>query len=453
MAATVSPIANLKLLNHHNYEYWSSRVKVYLLAEDVWDLVEATTEPPKPEDGEVAFKAWRKNNAKALLAIQTSCGDDTYPIIEGITGAKAAWDALAEELKPSDSDKELKPSDSDKELKPSDSEKLKPSDSREETGHNNNDDESDVNYAPLYDSLKRGDWNAAKEFIDRHPEALTHRGSSSGGTALHEAIERKQLHIVEELLKLMTEEDLEIQDDNRCTAFFCALQKGMAPIVAKMVKKNKSLVTMRFTNVAGNTTPVLVAYAFGHWEIARFLYSLTPIHVLTQDNSGRDGAQLISNCFAHRNKFDIGWDLLQQCPKLVLTENYFGHSPLNTLADFRSAFSSGVPLKFWQCWIYNNIQVQQPQPAPINSDVCVNFEELEDDKRNPRDLISSVTDFFQGVVKNLHKRLRIHDLHEMRLHHDRILQILPLMCDVATSRNLDSKQTAFVEKAIFQESH
>ncbi|XP_020415689.1 uncharacterized protein LOC18783198 [Prunus persica] len=473
---TVSPIANLKLLNHRNYEDWSFRVKVYLLAEDVWDLVEATTEPPKPEDGEVAFKAWRKNNAKALLAIQTSCGDDTYPIIKGITEAKAAWDALAEELKSSDSDKELKPSDfsssdsdeelpsdSDEELKPSDSEelKLKPSDSEElkpsdseelkpsdsKEGHNNNDDESDVNYAPLYDSLKRGDWNAAKEFIDRHPEALTHRGSSSGGTALHEAIERKQLHIVEELLKLMTEEDLEIEDDNGCTAFFYALQKGMAAIVAKMVKKNKSLVTMRFTNVTGNRTPVLVAYTLGHWEIARFLYSLTPIHVLTQDNSGRDGAQLISNCFVHRNKFDIGWDLLRHCPKLVLTESYFGHSPLNSLAGIRSAFSSGISLRFWERWIYNNIQ---PQPAPINSDVCVNFEELEDDKRNRRDLISSVTDFFQGVVKNLHKRLGIHDLHEMRLHHDRILQILPLMCDVATSRNLDSKQTAFVKKAIFR---
>ncbi|KAI5340564.1 hypothetical protein L3X38_019838 [Prunus dulcis] len=255
MAATVSPIANLKLLNHRNYEDWSFRVKVYLLAEDVWDLVEATTEPPKPEDGEVAFKAWRKNNAKALLAIQTSCGDDTYPIIKGITEAKAAWDALAEELKPSDSDKELKPSDSDEELKPSnsdeelkpsDSEELKPSDSKE--GHNNN-DESDVKYDPLYDSLKRGDWNAAKEFIDRHPEALTHRGSSSGGTALHEVIESKQLHIVEELLKLMTEEDLEIQDDNRCTAFFYALQKGMTSIVTSMVKKKKKLVTMRFTNM------------------------------------------------------------------------------------------------------------------------------------------------------------------------------------------------------------
>ncbi|KAI5340549.1 hypothetical protein L3X38_019823 [Prunus dulcis] len=421
MAAAVSPIANLKLLNHRNYEYWSFRVKVYLLAEDVWDLVEATTEPPKPEDGEVAFKAWRKNNAKALLAIQTSCGDDTYPIIEGITEAKAAWYTLAEKLKPSDS----------------------------EEGHNNNDDESDVKYAPLYDSLKRGDWNAAKEFIDRHEEALTHRGSSSGGTALHEAIERKQLRIVEELLKMMTEQDLEIQDDNGCTAFFYALQKGMAPIVAKMVKKNKSLVTMRFT--FGNTTPVLVAYTLGHWEIARFLYSLTPIHVLTEDSSGRDGAQLITQCLFPTNKLDIGWDLLQKCPKLAFTENYVpDSSPLYTLAGSRFAFSSGVSFRFWQRWIYNNIHVQQPQPAPINSDVCVNFEELEDDKRNPRDLISSVMCFFQGVVKNLLKLLGIHDLHEMRLHHDRILQILQLMCDVATRRNLDSKQTAFVRKAIFR---
>ncbi|CAB4274427.1 unnamed protein product [Prunus armeniaca] len=448
MAATGSPIANLKLLNHRNYEYWSLRVKVYLLAEDVWDLVEATTEPPKPEDGEVAFKAWRKNNAKALLAIQTCCGDDTYPIIEGITEAKAAWDALAEELKPSDSNKELKPFDS---------EELKPSDSEEETGHNNN-DESDVKYGPLYDSLKRGDWNAAKEFIDGHAEALTHRGSTSGGTALHEAIERKQLHIVEELLKLMTEEDLEIQDYNGSTAFFYALQKGMAAIVASMVKKNKKLVTMRFTNLK-DRTPVLAAYGLGHWEIARFLYSRTPIHVLTQDNNGRDGAQLISYCFVHRNKFDIGWDLLQKYPKLALTEGYYGYSPLNALAGSRSAFPSGVPLRFWQRWIYNNIHVQQHQPAPINPDVCVNLEELEDDKRNRRDLISSaniygfrnaVTGFFQGVVKNLLKLLGIHDLHEMRFHHDRILQILPLVCDVAKCTNLDSKQTDFVKKAILR---
>ncbi|KAL6287547.1 hypothetical protein ACE6H2_011937 [Prunus campanulata] len=92
-----------------------------------------------------------------------------------------------------------------------------------------------VNHGSLYESLKYGDWNATKEYIDRHPESLTHRGSSSGGTALHEAIEWKQLHIVEELLKLMTEEDLEIQDGYGCTAFFYVLTRGMALVVASMI--------------------------------------------------------------------------------------------------------------------------------------------------------------------------------------------------------------------------
>ncbi|ONI18737.1 hypothetical protein PRUPE_3G235600 [Prunus persica] len=118
-----------------------------------------------------------------------------------------AWDMLAEMLSPSP-----------------------------EEGRHNNNDESVVNvkHGSLYESLKSGDWNAAKEYIDRHPESLTHRGSSSGGTALHVAIEWKQLHIVEELLKLMTGEDLEIEDGDGFTAFFYALIRGTAPIVASM---------------------------------------------------------------------------------------------------------------------------------------------------------------------------------------------------------------------------
>ncbi|XP_008230433.1 PREDICTED: uncharacterized protein LOC103329713 [Prunus mume] len=77
----------------------------------------------------------------------------------------------------------------------------------------------------------------------------------------------------------------------------------MAPIVASMVKKNEKLVTMRFSNVSGGMPPVLFAYGLGHWEIARFLYSRTPIQVLTEDNNGRDGAELISQCIFYINKF------------------------------------------------------------------------------------------------------------------------------------------------------
>ncbi|GLT70496.1 hypothetical protein SLA2020_425720 [Shorea laevis] len=71
---TFSSTIVLELLRNDNYANWSASMKNYLLAQDLWDIVEATTEPPKPEDDVVEFKAWRKNNAAALHAIQISCG-------------------------------------------------------------------------------------------------------------------------------------------------------------------------------------------------------------------------------------------------------------------------------------------------------------------------------------------------------------------------------------------
>lgn len=52
------------LLNKHNYKDWSSWVKTYLLAEDLWDVIKGT--PPIPDDHEAENKAWIKKNAKAL---------------------------------------------------------------------------------------------------------------------------------------------------------------------------------------------------------------------------------------------------------------------------------------------------------------------------------------------------------------------------------------------------
>ncbi|KAL0008035.1 hypothetical protein SO802_009537 [Lithocarpus litseifolius] len=48
----------------------SVQVRTYLIAQDIWDIVEATIECPKQEDDEAAFKAWSKKNAMALHVIQ-----------------------------------------------------------------------------------------------------------------------------------------------------------------------------------------------------------------------------------------------------------------------------------------------------------------------------------------------------------------------------------------------
>ena len=106
----------IRLLNKKNYADWRAQVHTYLVAEDLWDIVEAIDEPPcgkpeedgqdqspssKPEeDGHDQFKSWRKKNATALHAIQISCGSEAFSEIRDISSAKIAWETLAAKFKP-----------------------------------------------------------------------------------------------------------------------------------------------------------------------------------------------------------------------------------------------------------------------------------------------------------------------------------------------------------------
>jgi hypothetical protein len=60
----------LQVLDKDNYVAWSVQVKTYLMAHDLWDTVEETTEPPKQEDDEAAFKAWSEKNSTALHVLR-----------------------------------------------------------------------------------------------------------------------------------------------------------------------------------------------------------------------------------------------------------------------------------------------------------------------------------------------------------------------------------------------
>ena len=93
-------------------EAWSVRMKTYLMTIDLWDIVEATTEPPAPED-EIAFNAWSKKNAMALYLITESSskfsdGSAYYVAGGGFVStnfdstehrtAKICWEILEEKL-------------------------------------------------------------------------------------------------------------------------------------------------------------------------------------------------------------------------------------------------------------------------------------------------------------------------------------------------------------------
>ena len=91
--------AVVEVLKKDNYLDWSVLVKTYLMAHDLWDIVESSIDS-RTSGNEVDSKDWSRTNAKALHVIQISCGADIFSHIRGITSARFAWETLAEMCKP-----------------------------------------------------------------------------------------------------------------------------------------------------------------------------------------------------------------------------------------------------------------------------------------------------------------------------------------------------------------
>ncbi|KAM0955546.1 hypothetical protein ACFX2A_024417 [Malus domestica] len=438
MAATVvsSVIANLKVLSHDNYEDWSFHFKTYLLAEDLWEVVEETFEPPRREDGEAEFMVWRKNNAKVLHAIQTCCGDDTYFIIRCISSAKVAWDTLAEKLKPAD-----------QALENTEDEELNTGLKRNEEYYKSNGDFSEFpHHQPLIDAVAKGDWSSAKKYLTKHPDAIRERGSLSGSTALHMAVSMENEYMAKELVELMTEQDLEIENANGVTAI--TLATLIVPEVARcIIEKNKRLLCIPCN--LQNMIPLIMACHGGHWGLARYLYSVTPLEALTstQDNC-QTGADLISHCFSSK-ELDIALDLIQRCPNLAFAINSTGKTPLQELACMPSLFLSGTRLRFWQQWIYNSIHIRH---ASGIRDVRIDVQKQANDPVNDqRDLIiRSVMALLRGLVSNLCKLLGIDHMYKMKQIHVQSLEVLQGMCKMTEGLSLKQMQGSSVQTALFK---
>ncbi|KAF5447203.1 hypothetical protein F2P56_032772 [Juglans regia] len=162
-----------EVLGEDNYEDWSARLKIYLMAHDLWDvIIEQTTEPNKQEDDGIAFEAWNKKNLIALDAIKNSCGPNTFSGLGIITSAKIAWDTLAEKYSGTYNDTV-------------------------------DGDDGYLMYGDLCKAVRSGNWTAAREFLERGPNAVGARITHKGYTALHIAVAAGHSHVVDELVKLM----------------------------------------------------------------------------------------------------------------------------------------------------------------------------------------------------------------------------------------------------------
>lgn len=98
-----------------------------------------------------------------------------------------------------------------------------------------------MHYVPLYKAALNGDWECARRFFERDPQALTAVISTISMTAGHVAASAGQSGFVEKLVELMPMEALEMKDAEGRTILHYAAISGSIKAARALVKKNRAL--------------------------------------------------------------------------------------------------------------------------------------------------------------------------------------------------------------------
>lgn len=134
---------------------------------------------------------------------------------------------------------------------------------------------------PLYKASIKGDWKAAKSILSKYPELVLVRCSitENGDTSLHVAASAKSSKkvekFVENLVKLMTKEDLALENNNYNTALYLAAAGGNIKTVKTMMEKNATLHTIPGGGLIGQMptmVPLYTAALNGNYEVVKYLY-------------------------------------------------------------------------------------------------------------------------------------------------------------------------------------
>ncbi|RVX11640.1 hypothetical protein CK203_015769 [Vitis vinifera] len=192
---------------------------------------------------------------------------------------------------------------------------------------------------PLYRAAMKGDWKTAKGIFEMFPAAVRFTITPGGDTTLHIAAAAKHVYFVEEMVKIMEPEDLELKNQYSNTAFWFAAAAGIVGIAKAMVKKNEILPMIRAYD---EMTPLHVAALLGHSEMVWYLYNKTDHEQLTVS----DWVKLLNACIS-TDLYDVALDVSSHHPTLAVERDGNGETALHLLARKPSAFSGGDQLHIW----------------------------------------------------------------------------------------------------------
>ncbi|KAK4839770.1 hypothetical protein QYF36_024847 [Acer negundo] len=130
-------------------------------------------------------------------------------------------------------------------------------------------------YRPLYLAAQRGDWEAAKSFIEHDPNALTATITAiSKQTVLHVAAFCWQWEFVLKLLELTSAESIVKQEGIGLTVLHYAVQGGSLKTAKALVEKHPDLLQM--VNNYGNP-PLFFSIWSGNKDLVWYLSLITRV--------------------------------------------------------------------------------------------------------------------------------------------------------------------------------
>lgn len=191
-------------------------------------------------------------------------------------------------------------------------------------------------YIPLINAAMRGDWKAGKELLYHNSKAVYARVTVEMDTLLHIAACAAHREFVEELVKMMMPDELEMKNKDGNTALCLAAASGVTEIAKAMVDKNPQLPLIRGRNEA---RPLYIAAQLGKQDMVQYLLSVTDGRYLTALDRIDIIVATISSKF-----FDVAFKLISEYPQMAVALTESRETALHVLAQMPSAFSSGSPL-------------------------------------------------------------------------------------------------------------
>ncbi|KAJ9553234.1 hypothetical protein OSB04_017279 [Centaurea solstitialis] len=175
---------------------------------------------------------------------------------------------------------------------------------------------------PLYEASIRGDWKAAKAILDKKPELVRFSITENHETPLHVAASARRTKRVEEfvenLVAMMTKEDLELQNKSYNTALCLAAAAGNVKMVKIMVNKNPTLLTIPGSE---QMMPLYMAALFGDHDMVKYLYDNSNL-----DDDGwtdKNRRWLLLKC-VESDLFDIALRIVATRSELAADGNVLG---------------------------------------------------------------------------------------------------------------------------------